>query len=55
MSSYETIAVAAMYAMFALVGPFMISMLLRWSASIEAENLMLELGSAVEVACKLWQ
>lgn len=48
MTDDETIAVALTYAAFALVGPFLISMLMRWCESPEAENLMVEIGAALE-------
>jgi hypothetical protein len=44
----ETITVAVSYAAFALVGPFLISMLMRWCESQEAESLVLEIGAAIE-------
>jgi hypothetical protein len=44
----ETITVALTYAAFAFVGPFLISMLMRWAESREAENLMVEIGAAIE-------
>jgi hypothetical protein len=52
MSDDETIAVAVSYAAFALVGPFLISMLMRWCESREAENLVLEIGAAIEGATR---
>jgi hypothetical protein len=48
MSDDETIAVAVVYAAFALVGPLMITMLMRWCESQDAENLLVEIGAAIE-------
>ena len=44
----ETITVALLYAALALVGPFLISMLMRWAESKEAESLLVEIGAAIE-------
>jgi hypothetical protein len=48
MTDNETITVALAYAAFALVGPFLISMLIRWAESEEAANLACEIGAAIE-------
>lgn len=48
MTDHETITVALLYAALALVGPFVISMLMRWSETQEAANLAAEIGAAIE-------
>jgi len=48
MTDHETITVAIAYIALALVGPFMISMLLRWAEGDEAKNLACEIGAALE-------
>jgi hypothetical protein len=44
----ETITVALAYAGLALVGPFVLTRLLRWAESEEAANLACEIGAAIE-------
>ena len=48
MNDSETITVALLYAALALVGPFLISMLLRWAESDDAQRLVCEIGAALE-------
>ena len=48
MIDHETIAVAVTYAAFALVGPWMVTMFLRWLESDEAGRLAVEIGAIVE-------
>jgi len=48
MNDHEAITVACLYAALALVGPFIMSMLLRWAESDDAKNLALEIGYAIE-------
>jgi len=48
MTDHETLAVACLYAALALVGPFVVSMLLRWAESDDAANLAVEIGYAIE-------
>jgi hypothetical protein len=44
----ETITVALAYAALALVGPFVLSRLIRWAESNDAASLASEIGSALE-------
>jgi hypothetical protein len=44
----ETLTVALAYAALALVGPFVLSRLLRWAESDDAQNLATEIGYAIE-------
>jgi hypothetical protein len=44
----ETITVALAYAGLALVGPFVLTRLIRWAESEEAANLACEIGAAIE-------
>ena len=48
MTTHETITVALLYAALALVGPFVLSRLLRWAESDDAANLAVEIGYAIE-------
>lgn len=48
MNDHETITVACLYAALALVGPFMVSMLLRWAESDDAQRMVCEIGAAIE-------
>jgi len=48
MTDHETITVALAYAALALVGPFVLSRLLRWAESDDAKNLASEIGYALE-------
>lgn len=51
MNDHEALTVALLYAALALVGPFMLSMLLRWSESDDAASLAREIVAALaEVA-----
>ena len=48
MTDHETITVALAYAALALVGPFILTRLVRWSESADAQNLAREIGAAIE-------
>ena len=48
MIDHETIAVAACYVAFALVGPWTVTMFLRWLESDEARSLACEISAFVE-------
>jgi len=48
MTDNETITVALAYAALALVGPFVLSRLLRWAESDDAQRLACEIGAAIE-------
>jgi hypothetical protein len=48
MTDHETLTVAMLYAALALVGPFTMSMLLRWAESDDAKRLACEIGAAIE-------
>jgi hypothetical protein len=48
MTDSETLTVACLYAALALVGPFIVSMLLRWVESEDAQRLACEIGAAIE-------
>ena len=48
MTDHETLTVALAYAALALVGPFVLTRLLRWAESDEAANLAVEIGYAIE-------
>jgi hypothetical protein len=50
MTDSDTITVACLYAALALVGPFLVSLLLRWAQSDDAASLAREIGAAVEGA-----
>ena len=52
MSDHETITVALLYAALALVGPLVLSRLLRWAESDDAKNLACEIGYAIEGVVK---
>jgi len=47
-TDHETITVALLYAALALVGPFVLSRLMRWAESDDAANLATEIGYAIE-------
>jgi len=44
----ETITVALAYAALALVGPFVLTRLVRWAESSDAQSLAMEIGAAIE-------
>jgi hypothetical protein len=44
----ETITVALAYAALALVGPFVLTRLVRWAESSDAQSLAREIGRAIE-------
>jgi hypothetical protein len=48
MNDHETITVALLYAALALVGPFALSMLIRWAESDDAQRLASDIGYAIE-------
>lgn len=48
MTDNETITVALAYAALALVGPFVLTRLLRWAESDDAQRLAAEIGYAME-------
>jgi uncharacterized membrane protein (DUF485 family) len=48
----ETITVALLYASLALVGPFVLTRLMRWAASDDAQRLAAEIGTAIEGAVR---
>jgi hypothetical protein len=48
MTDHETITVALAYAALALVGPFVLTRLMRWAESSDAQSLALEIGTALE-------
>lgn len=48
MTDHETLTVACLYAALALVGPFTLSMLLRWAQSDDAASLAREIGAALQ-------
>ena len=48
MTDSETLTVALLYAALALVGPFVLTRLLRWAESDDAANLVMEIGYAIE-------
>jgi hypothetical protein len=50
MTDSETLTVAFAYAALALVGPFMLTRLLRWAESDDAQRLASEIGYAIEGA-----
>ena len=52
MTDNETITVALAYAGLALVGPFVLTRLLRWAESEDAANLACEIGAAIEGAVR---
>jgi hypothetical protein len=47
-TDHETLTVACLYAALALVGPFVVSMLMRWAESDDAQRLATEIGYAIE-------
>jgi hypothetical protein len=47
-TDHETLAVALLYAALALVGPFILTRLLRWAESDDAQNLASDIGYAIE-------
>jgi hypothetical protein len=50
MTDHETITVALAYAALTLVGPFVLTRLLRWAESDDAQHLATEIGYAIEGA-----
>jgi len=48
MSDHETATVALLYAALALVGPFVLTRLMRWAESTDAQSLAWEIGTALE-------
>lgn len=50
MIDHETLTVALLYAALALVGPFVLTRLVRWAASDDAANLATEIGYALEAS-----
>jgi hypothetical protein len=48
MTSHETTTVAMLYAALALVGPFILTRLMRWAESTDAQSLAREIGAAIE-------
>jgi len=48
MTDSETIAVALLYAALALLGPLVLTRLLRWAESDDAKNLASDIGYAIE-------
>ena len=52
MTDNETITVALAYAALALVGPFVLTRLLRWAESHDAQRLASEIGYAIEGVVK---
>ena len=48
MTDHETITVALAYAALALVGPLVITRLLRWAESDDAKRLASDIGYAIE-------
>jgi hypothetical protein len=51
-TDHETITVALAYAALALVGPFVLSRLLRWAESDDAQRLASDIGYAIEGVVK---
>jgi hypothetical protein len=52
MTDNETITVALAYCALALVGPVILTRLLQWAESDEAQNLAYEIGMALEGATR---
>jgi hypothetical protein len=52
MSDHETITVALAYAALALLGPFVLTRLIRWAESDDAQRLASEIGYAIEGVAK---
>jgi len=52
LTDHETLTFALLYAALALVGPFVLTRLLRWSESQDAANLAVEIGMALERATR---
>ena len=50
MTDNETITVALLYAALALVGPFVLTRLVRWAESDDAQRLASEIGYALEAS-----
>ena len=48
MTDNETLTVALAYAGLALVGPFMLTRLMSWAESTEAQSLAIEIGAVIE-------
>jgi hypothetical protein len=51
-TDHETITVALLYAALALLGPFILTRLVRWAASDDAQRLASEIGAALEGVTK---
>jgi len=51
-TDHETLTVACLYAALALVGPFVLTRLIRWAESDDAQNLASEIGYAIEGVVK---
>jgi len=52
MTDHETLTVALAYAALALVGPFVLTRLLRWAESDDAQRLASDIGYAIEGVVK---
>jgi hypothetical protein len=52
MTDSETITVALAYAALALLGPFVLTRLIRWAESDDAQRLACEIGAAIEEAAR---
>ena len=52
MTDHEALTVALAYAALALVGPFVLSRLLRWAESDDAQRLASDIGYAIEGVVK---
>jgi hypothetical protein len=52
MTDSETLTVALAYAALALVGPFVLTRLLRWAESDDAQRLASDIGYAIEGVVK---
>ena len=52
MTDHETITVALAYAALALLGPFVLTRLIRWAESDDAQRLASEIGYAIEGVAK---
>jgi hypothetical protein len=47
-TDHETITVALLYAALALVGPFVLSRIMSWAESDDAQRLATDIGYAIE-------
>jgi hypothetical protein len=52
MTDHETLTVALAYAALALVGPFVLTRLIRWAESDDAQRLASDIGYAIEGVVK---